>query len=63
MNKITIDRIIVKLRLEVCPIHGKSAKFFAKNGVIVISEYCCSDFYQHLTMVTQDEIDKLTDRF
>ncbi len=59
MNKIVIDRIISKLKEEVCPIHNKSAKFEGKKGIIVISEHCCSDFYTHLTKIAEEELDRL----
>lgn len=56
MNQIATNKIIKELEKEVCQTHGKSANFNGKNGVIVPSNYCCTEFLNHLTNRVQEEI-------
>ncbi len=55
MNQTLNKKVIAKIENEVCPRHGKSAKFECKGDVISIGEYCCSDFYDLLLEKIQTE--------
>lgn len=60
MNKIFLNKVIDRVKSEKCPEHNKSASFQVADGVIVIGDYCCSEFYKIITERIQEEIDKQT---
>ncbi len=45
MNKTLNKKLIEKFKYKVCPIHGKAARLETKNNIIVIGDFCCSEFY------------------
>jgi hypothetical protein len=56
MNQISTNKIIEKLNKEICPKHNKSARFKGKNGVFIISDHCCSEFYNFLAQRITEEL-------
>lgn len=60
MNKILLNKVIDEVKQEKCPEHGKCASFQVADDVIIIGDYCCSDFYKVITERIQEEIDKQT---
>jgi len=60
MNKEFLNKVIDKVKVEKCRKHDKVASFQVADGVVIIGDYCCSDFYKSLTERIQEEIDKQT---
>ena len=57
MNKKFNDKVIKGVENETCEKHGKSAQFEVTNDAIIISDCCCSEFYNYLANRIQKEYD------
>ena len=57
MKQIILEKIIKEVQNEKCPIHNKVAHFEVDSNVVLIKEFCCSDFYKDITARIKKEMD------
>ena len=60
MNQKITERIISKLQEDECTIHKEKAELKANGGVIFVSKYCCTEFYDHLSARIEEELTKVS---
>lgn len=63
MNERFLKTIIRKVQDEQCPTHGEKATFKISGQIIVISDTCCSNFYQVISEKIQNCFDQAMLKF